>query len=151
MQVSVQVEVSGSREAIWKAITDIANSAETISGIEEIEILERPESGMLGLKWRETRTMLGKTATEVMWITDVVENQSYDVRAESHGSVYDSRLSIVDGQQGGHVLKMEFGARAQTLSAKLMSALLGWMIKGATQKALQQDLEDIKVAIERDD
>ena len=148
MKMSAQVSIQGSREEIWKVITDIENCTERISGIEELEILERPESGLLGLKWRETRTMFGKTATEVMWITDVDENQSYDVRAESHGSVYESRLSI--GDEGNHhVLKMDFDGQPQTLMAKLMMITMGWMFKGATEKALKQDLEDIKAAVEK--
>lgn len=148
MKMSAQVSIQGSREEIWKVITDIENCTDRISGIEKIEILERPESGLVGLKWRETRTLFGKTATEVMWITDVVENQSYDVRAESHGSVYESRLSI--GEEGdNHILKMDFDGQPQTLLAKLMMITMGWMFKGATEKALKQDLEDIKAAVEK--
>ena len=147
MQISVQVPINGSREDIWRVITDIENCIDRISAIEEIEILEQPESGLVGLKWRETRTMFGKTATEVMWITDVDENESYDVRAESHGSVYKSRLSI-SGEGGSHILTMEFGAAAQTFMAKLMSAIMGVFFKGATEKAVLKDLEDIKAAVE---
>lgn len=148
MQIRVQVSINGSREEIWKVITDIETSVDKISAIDAIEILDKPESGLVGLKWRETRTMFGKSATEVMWITDVVENQSYDVRAESHGSVYESRLSI--GEEGdNHILKMDFDGQPQTLLAKLMMITMGWMFKGATEKALKQDLEDIKAAVEK--
>ena len=102
MQIRVRVPIEGSVEEIWKVITDIENSASRVSAIEEIEILEKPPSGLLGLKWRETRTMFGKSATEVMWITDARENEFYDVRAESHGTVYQSRLSITK-EDGGCV------------------------------------------------
>ena len=147
MQIRVQVSINGSREGIWKVITDIENSVDRISAIDEVEILEKPESGLVGLKWQETRTMFGKSATEVMWITDVVENESYDVRAESHGMVYLSRLSI--SQEGDrHILSMEFGGEAQTFMGKLMSATMGVFFKGATKKALLQDLEDIKAVVE---
>jgi len=150
MQLSVQIQIDGSREEIWKVITDIENCADRISGIEEVEILEKPEAGLVGLKWKETRTMFGKTATEVMWITDVVENESYDVRAESHGSVYRSKLSIAL-KDSVHVLRMGFGAEAQSLIVKLMSAIMGVFFKGATKKALLKDLEDIKSAVEAAD
>jgi hypothetical protein len=94
--------------------------------------------------------MFGKTATEVMWITDVVENESYDVRAESHGSIYESTVSIAE-EGGARILRMEFGARPQNFMARLMSATMGWMFKGATEKALLKDLEDLKAAIEKED
>lgn len=147
MQISVETTIQGSKEAIWRAITDIDSSPETISAIDEIEVLERPESGLVGLKWKETRTMLGKQATEVMWITDAKEAESYDVRAESHGMIYESRLSIVE-EGDHHILRMTFGGEAQGMLTKLMSAIMGVFFKGATRKALQQDLKDIKASVE---
>ena len=147
MQVSVQVSINRSREDIWKTITDIESWADTVSGIEELEILERPESALVGLKWKETRTMFGKKATEVMWVTDATDHESYDVRAESHGSVYESRLSIAD-EGTGHVLRMDFEAQAQGFIAKILSPIFGVFFKGAAKKALLKDLEDIKAAVE---
>ena len=47
MLVEAQVPINGSRAAIWAVITDIENSAETISGIEHIEVLERPAHGLV--------------------------------------------------------------------------------------------------------
>ena len=47
MVVEVQVTINGSRAAIWAAITNIENAAETISGIEKIEVLEKPATGLV--------------------------------------------------------------------------------------------------------
>ena len=74
MQVEVKTEIKSTPELIWKTITDLENCDKVISGIEEVEILEKPASGFTGTKWKETRTLFGKTATETMWITDSVEN-----------------------------------------------------------------------------
>jgi len=63
MIVEAQVTINGSKAAIWVAITNIENAAETISGIENIKVIEKPANGLVGLKWRETRTQLGKPAT----------------------------------------------------------------------------------------
>ncbi|MBD3419041.1 MAG: hypothetical protein GF398_02875 [Chitinivibrionales bacterium] len=148
MRISVSVTINASKEDVWNVITGIEQSAETISGIEKIEILEKPESGLVGLKWRETRTLFGKTATEVMWITDAAEPQYYQTRAESHGSVYQSKLSIAQ-QDNGVGLSMDFNGTPQTFGARLMYALMGFMFKGATEKALKRDLDDIKAAVEK--
>ena len=59
MIVEAQVTINGSKPAIWAAITNIENASETISGIENIEVLEKPANGLAGLKWRETRMLLG--------------------------------------------------------------------------------------------
>jgi len=147
MEISLDVAISGSRKDVWKVITDVENAAQTISGIEKIEVLEKPADGLIGLKWRETRTLFGKTATEVMWITDVKENTSYQTRAESHGAVYVSGLSIADEGRTTR-LTMTFRSFPQTFGAKMMAAIMGVFFKKATVNALRKDLEDIKKAVE---
>jgi len=93
MKLEAKVCIDGTKEQIWQVITDIENSVNIIQAIEEIEVLEKPAEGLVGLKWRETRTMFGQTATEVMWITDAKENEFYQTRAENHGAIYVSKLT----------------------------------------------------------
>ena len=148
MQLEVQVPVNADKAAIWEVITNIEHAASTIEGIELVEVLEKPEDGLVGLKWRETRTLFGKTATEVMWITEAEKDHYYKTRAESHGAVYISMMSIKE-EAGQVYLKMSFHSEAQTFGAKIMAGLLGGMMKNATKKALLKDLEDIKRVVER--
>ena len=147
MRVKFQTEIDAPRTAVWRLVTDIENAATHIAGIEKVEVLERPKDGFLGFKWRETRTMFGKTATEVMWITDAVEATRYDTRAESHGAIYTTRITL-EQRAGRTLLSKEFEGKAVTFGAKVMWGLMGWMFKRATRKALQKDLEDIKHAVE---
>jgi hypothetical protein len=100
MLVETQVTINGSKAAIWAAITNIENASETISGIENIEVLEKPANGLVGLKWRETRTLFGKPATAEKWITDAAENEFYKTRAESDGFVFLSTISISESASG---------------------------------------------------
>ena len=147
MQLEANICIDGTKEQIWQVITDIENSAKTIDAIEKIEVLEKPASGLTGFKWRETRIMFGKSATEVMWITDLVENEYYQTRAESHGAVYISRLQI-ETQGDETCLRMIFEGKPQGTFAKIMAAATGFIFKNATQKALYEDLRDIKAAVE---
>ena len=148
MKVSTSIEISKPRENVWKAITDIENCQERISSIIAIEVLEKPEAGFVGFKWKETRKMFGKEATEIMWVTDSVENEYYSTRAESHGSVYVSRLSVTESA-GITTLTMSFSGEAQSLLARILSALMGAFIKGSMKKELQKDLVDIKNYVEQ--
>lgn len=148
MNVTAEIEISAPRGAIWSAITDIANAKEMISSIISLEVLEQPDSGFVGLRWKETREMFGQESPETMWITDAIENEYYCTRAESHGSIYKTRLSLSERGENT-LLTMSFTGEAQTLVAKVLSACMGIFIKGSMEKALQQDLEDIKQFVER--
>jgi uncharacterized membrane protein len=150
MIIEVQITIEGSKEDVWHVITDIENSPNMIEGIEKVEILEKPTNGLVGLKWRETRTLFGRTATEIMWITDEKENESYKTRAESNGAVYITDLVLAE-QSDKTQLTMAFDIMPQTFSSKLMSAITGRFFRNATEKALMQDLIDIKSAVEQMD
>ena len=148
MLVEAQVTINGSKAAIWAAITDIENASETISGIEKIEILKKPANGLVGLKWAETRLLFDKPATVEKWITDAAENEFYKTRAESDGFVFLSTISISESS-GGITLTSSHDSKPQGIVAKLMSIPMGFLFKGVAKRALLQDLNDIKSAVEQ--
>jgi hypothetical protein len=149
MIVEVQVTINGTKAAIWDAITDIENAAETIRGIDNIEVVEKPASGLVGLRWRETRMLFGKPATAEKWITDAAENEFYKTRAESDGFVFLSTTSISESR-GGMTLTTSHDSQPQTIVARLMSVPMMVLFKGVAKKALLQDLNDIKSAVEQE-
>src|SRR5213592_1033085 len=100
MIVETQVTINGSKAANWAAITDIENASEIISGIQKIEVLEKPANGLVGLKWRETRILFGKPAAVEKWITDAAENEFYKTRAEEGGFVFTTTKSISESSGG---------------------------------------------------
>jgi hypothetical protein len=148
MIVEVQVTINGSRAAIWAAITNIASASEIFSGIKNIEILDKPANGLVGLKWRETRMLFGKPATAEKWITDAAENEFYKTRAESDGFVFLSTTSISESS-GGITLSSSHDSRPQGIVARIMSIPMGLLFKGVAKRALLQDLNDVKSAVEQ--
>jgi len=149
MIVETQVTIDGSRAAIWAAITNIENASETISGIEKIEVLEKPANGLVGLKWRETRMLFGKPATVEKWITDAAENEFYKTRAEDGGFVFLTTKSLSESS-GGITLTECHDSKPQSIVAKLMSIPMMLLFKGVAKKALLQDLNDIKTVVEQE-
>ena len=147
MIVETQVTIKGSRGAVWAAMTNIKDAAAILSGVESIEVLEKPVSGLVGLKWRETRMYFGKPAAVEKWITDAVENEFYETRAESEGFVFLSTLRISESG-GAMTLTSTHDSRPQGIASKL-KAIPMILFKGAIKKALLQDLNDIKSAVER--
>jgi hypothetical protein len=148
MIVEAQVTINGSRAAIWAAITNIEKASEIISGIENIEVLEKPANGLVGLKWRETRILFGKPASAEKWITDAVENEFYKTRAEDGGFVFLTAMRISEST-GGMTLTSSHDSLPQTIVARLMSIPMRLFFKGVIKKAVLQDLKDIKSAVEQ--
>lgn len=147
MTISEEIQIDANKSAVWAVITDIENAQQTISGIESIEVIEKPAHGFAGFKWKEGRKMFGKLAFETMWITEAVENQYYKAAANSHGSKYLSTFTIQE-QNNQCLLRMTFEATAISTGAKIMNGLMSRLIKKSMKKILQQDLQDIKTAVE---
>lgn len=148
MNVVAEVTITGSKQAIWAMITDIEHAANILSGVDKIEILDTPTTGLDGLKWRETRMLFGKPASADKWITEAVENEFYSTRAESDGFVFVSTLRIAEGS-GGMVVTSHHDFIPQTFVAKIMSLPMVFF-RGVAKKALLQDLKDLKAAVERE-
>ena len=148
MLVEAQVTIKGSRAAIWAAMTDIENASKTISGIQKVEVVEKPANGLVGLRWRETRMLFGKPATAEKWITDAAENEFYKTRAESDGFIFLSTTSISESGSGIR-LSSAHDSQPQTIATKLMSIPMGLLFKGVAKKALLQDPNDIKTVVEQ--
>ena len=91
--------------------------------------------------------MFGKEAIETMWITDYEENEYYQTRAESHGSIYISKLSV-EREENKTKLTMSFSAEGQSSLMKIISMCMGFLMKGVMKKALIKDLNDIKTYLE---
>lgn len=147
MELSTFIEIKKNHEDVWKSIIDFQNCSNYIESIVNIEIIDQPNDTLVGFKWKETRVMFGKEAIETMWITEYVENEYYQTRAESHGSIYISKLSVERIGENTK-LTMSFKAEPQSFFAKMFSFCLGFMMKGSMKKALLKDLNDIKTHLE---
>ena len=149
MIVEVQVTINGPKAAVWAAITNIENASKFMSGIQNIEVVEKPATGLVGLRWRETRMLFGKPATAEKWITEAAENEYYKTRAEDNGFVFLSTIRISESN-GGIMLTSCHESKPQGIVARLMLIPMGLLFKGVAKKALLQDLIDIKSTVERE-
>ena len=146
MKVHGQIVIKNSKENIWRAVTDIQSAAQVFKDIKSIEILEKPEQGFLGTRWKETREFMGKEATETMWITEVSDLQSYTSKAENSGCIYHSTIILEESENGVAVTKT-FESTPVTWLAQLMAPLMVLM-GGTLKKCLLKDLDDLKTHIE---
>ncbi len=144
--VHVQRVVQAPIHRVWEHFTDIEGAPRRISGIDSVEVLSDVPFGP-GYRWRETRTMFGREATEEMWVTDLRQPAFYEVAAASHGTEYLSRYDFVDGPEGT-IVSLTFTGTPRSTTAKAMNVLTGWMAKGQVAKMLRRDLDELAAICE---
>ena len=148
MKISVDIEIDSPKNKVWTAITEINNWSDMISGIIDLKVLHQPEKGIVGLKWTETRKIFGKESSETMWITDCKYEEYYCTRAENHGAIYSTKMSVSEGDSNT-LLTMAFSGTSESTFVKLISSIMSLFYKRSMVKMLQNDLADIKRFVEK--
>ncbi len=135
--------------AVWAVLTDLDAAADVLRGVTAVERLDDGEY-RVGTRWRETRVMFGKSATEELQVTESVPEQRTVVTAESGRAHYRTVFELTPTSTGTD-LAMEFSGDSGPLgaAAQLLMTLTGPLVKRATAKSMRQDLEDIAAAAER--
>jgi len=139
--------VSAPPARLFALATDFAGAPQRIAGIKRLELLTPGPVGV-GTKFRETRVMFGKEATETMEVVDFQPGRSYTLRAVNCGCEYRTTVSVAPAP-GGSQITFDFNATALTFGAKVMGMLMGWLVKNACAKAVRQDLLELKAAAEQ--
>ena len=145
--VVVDIVVQAPPEAVWRIVSDIEHGQAMIPAITSIEILGDRSQG-LGTRWRETRVMFGREATETLEITEWRPPREYVVSAESHGCRYRSVIRVRP-QGPGTVIEFEFGGEPYTFMSRAMAFVMGGLMRGSIEKMLRADLAAMKDFCER--
>lgn len=147
--VVVERRIAAGQEVVWAAITDLRGMERVLSGVSKVEVLT-PGEFRVGTRWRETRRMFGKDATEEMWVTVCEPPERYVVEAESHGSRYVSEWGLRGVDDGAAtVVSMRFTAVTTGGGlAGLLAKVLGGLGGRAVRRAIAKDLDDVASAVE---
>lgn len=142
---TVSKQVNAPVEKLFAAVTNIPEAPSVNPAIKKVEMLTEGPVGK-GTRWRETRVMFGKEATETMEVTGFEPGRAMTVEARSCGMHYVSRFDFRPDGEGSRV-EMTFSGTPETLMAKVMSPL-GSLMMGTARKLLEKDLDCVKAALE---
>ena len=142
--LSCSVEIDAPVELVFDRCTDLHSWADTITAIQKIEVLTEGPVGV-GTRFRETRKMFGREATEEMEYLEFERPSGYLLGAESNGCRYRTRfrLEAVGDAQSRTKLTFEFQAEPLNLFAKIMAFLMKPMLKKVVGE-VKKDLDDVK-------
>ena len=129
----------------FEVFTDLEQAARTIDGITSLEVLTDAPTGV-GTRFRETRTMFGREATEEMEFTEFEPSRRYTVECDSCGAHWTSVYRFTPEGERTRV-DVEMTVTPVSLMAKLMSPLSA-AFSGTLIKCLKKDLEDLGRAAE---
>ncbi|MBM80810.1 MAG: polyketide cyclase/dehydrase [Planctomycetaceae bacterium] len=145
--LTVDIDIKASPQRAFEVFTDLDNASQNVRGIEKMELLTEGPVG-IGTRFRETRIMMGKEATEDMEITEFQPGELYAHEAQSHGCHY---ISTYRFDPAGEITRvsMAFEGRALSILSKIISGALGWMMTGMMRKCILEDLNDLKAVAEQ--
>lgn len=144
--IAATVYINAPLERVWDFVSDIERAANMIEAIKRIELLTPGPVGK-GTRFKETRVMFKKDATEEMEITEWAPPRRYVLECDSCGCHYRSAVSCIAEGDGTRV-EMSMEAKPLSAVAKIMALLISRMMAGSMRKAFAKDLNDIKRAVE---
>ncbi|MGH6814477.1 MAG: SRPBCC family protein [Hyphomicrobiaceae bacterium] len=148
MEIRVETRILAPRTKVFALAADIPRWPELIGAIERIEMLT-PGPVAPGTRFRETRRMYGRSATEEMTLAEMTPPERFVLTAAAHGARYRvEHIFVPDGNATR--LTLAFSAQPTTFLARLFQPLAKPMA-GHLRKQLAADLADLKRASERSD
>jgi carbon monoxide dehydrogenase subunit G len=143
--MKIKKHVEAPPETVFATAADFARAAEFVRGIAKVEMLTDGPVGV-GTRFRETRIMFKREATEEMEVTAFDPPRSYALGCENHGCRYHTEITFTPNGSGTDV-EMVFDATPLTVLAKVMAVAMSPMMKKLAEEC-GKDLDDLKQAVE---
>jgi uncharacterized membrane protein len=163
----VERRIQAPADRVWQALTDLGGMPGLLSGVDRVEVLtEGPFA--VGTRWRETRRMLGRKATEEMYVTACEEPSRYVAEADAQGIHYVTEFRLTPEKTAGEtaeeaagepageaekpkdttLVRMVFSSRPPSGFTGLLAKAFGPIGARAVAKAVEKDLADVAAAVE---
>ncbi len=154
-EVTVSRTIAAVPEAIWQVITDIGRAPDFFRSVSAVEVLGSREYAP-GLRWRETRTVFGRSETHELTVVEVDPGRRTVLASEANGVRY--RVTCELTRSGDHyesaprtLVVSRFEADQLATAPHILWRVLGSLGAKATEEALAQDLADLARVVERAD
>ncbi len=145
VEFTIERHIDAPVEKVFDLAADFPNAADRIEAIKRIEMLTDGPVGV-GTRFRETRRMFKRDATEEMEVTAFDPPKAYSLGCESCGARYHTEFRFTPKGRGTEV-RMTFQVHPLTFLAKAMSLVTRPMMK-MCMKETAKDLENLKTCLE---
>ena len=135
--VRVTRSIRAEPAAVFEALSDVRRLPEVFPVVAGVEVLEGDGHGV-GTRFRETRRMGKREMVTELEVVELVPNRRVRMVADSHGTVWDSVMSVTPTGTGCE-LDITMDCRAHALLPRLMNPLM----KGLYRKGLVDHAEAV--------
>ena len=146
MRMSVETLIDAPPHVVFAVLADIPAWPSVISAIAEVGLLT-PGPVAVGTRFRETREMFGRKATEEMTVAEIEPPRRLVLTAFNHGTAYRGE-HLLAAEGTGTRVTLAFEGRPITLEARLLMPL-GLLFAGTVRRLLASDLADLGREAER--
>ncbi len=123
----------------FAVFSDLQSAPDRIKEIVSLEVLTDGPVGA-GTRFRETRIMMKKEATEEMEISDWRPGEGYVVTCDSCGCHYETKFSFSPSEKGT-LVRMQMDTTPVTLSAKILGPAMNLFFGGMMRRCMEKDLD----------
>ncbi len=133
-------------DRVFAIFADLRNAEHNVRAIKRLEVLtDGPIRA--GTRFRETRTMFRRDATETMEVKTFSPPNSYSVGCFACGAEWLSEFRFSPAGDGATRLDVEMRCRPMSLMARLMTPF-SFLMAGAMKKCIEADLDDLQAIAE---
>lgn len=140
MKFEFEVDVAAPPARTFEVFTDVPRAAERVSAIRKVEMLTPSPVGV-GTRWKETRLMFGREATETMWVSAYEPPRRAVMESDSCGARMTATFTFEPTATGTKV-RLRMATKAVTWLA-WFCAPLGVLFAGAARKMMKKDFDDL--------
>jgi carbon monoxide dehydrogenase subunit G len=130
---------------VFAVFTDLEKTPERIPEIKKSEKLTPGPVG-LGTKFKETRIIFKREASETFEFTAFEPNHSYEIVARSCGAEYRTQFKFTPEGAGTRV-DVTFAIRAKSLFGKLFTPM-AYLLMGPMKKWIAKDIAGLRRVLE---
>lgn len=140
-KIELSTQINAPVDRVFDLFTDFERMSERVPQIKRLEVLTEGPVGK-GTRFRETRVMFGKEATETLEVTDFQPGRRCAIGCDTCGSRFETVFTFRP-QGGGTLVEQVTTCTPLTFMAKVMTPL-SLMMMGPMKKAMQGDLDTMK-------
>jgi hypothetical protein len=145
--ITTAIHIGAPIDRVFAIMTNFAHAPNVIQGITKVEVLSAGPVGV-GTRFKETRVMFGRDATETMEVTAFDAPRSYTLTALSCGVEFKSAF-LFEPDGAGTKVTLSLQGKPRTLLARILSPISRMLMGPMMKKCIVKDMEDVKRAAER--